>query len=390
MTNLEPSHNLTKYSEIAKDRGKKIHINDPERKLRNELIYAISHNPREYIMYPYIRDRMTYSQYMQLFTHFCNSELIPENSPNNSNNPETLLQPLQLNSNIIIHEFFNLENTKYNSLIDYYQERLRARCRRQCGISPWAAYNNHSHNYRWICRNLDAIVNKTMTPELLANELRLVYKRDCDALSPSCTLWILNKWCPEKVLFFCGGWGGSIVAAAAYNNISINKLKLVTAIDANLQVVENWKIMINDLDKDGNYDLHHNAFEDVELLDKIGTYDFAFACPPYFTSEIYSDDTEQSSHRYGTGLKEWLDGFLKPVILKAWKSLRVNGVLAIMINDTWQLDSKTSEYIPARIVQSVHNFIKTFGNSSYDGIYAFRPDSIKLSYQPLFVWTKTE
>jgi hypothetical protein len=46
-----------------------------------------------------------------------------------------------------------------------------------------------------------------------------------------------------------------------------------------------------------------------------------FTSPPYFAKEIYSEDPEQSAHKFDQ-YEEWRDGFLRPTLKTAVEFLR--------------------------------------------------------------------
>jgi DNA modification methylase len=72
---------------------------------------------------------------------------------------------------------------------------------------------------------------------------------------------------------------------------------------------------------------------DISLEDlKVPTnyFDFAFTSPPYFDTEIYSDEKTQASNRYKT-LEEFNKKFLEKLIVKTIKALKPNGCFVINI-----------------------------------------------------------
>jgi hypothetical protein len=135
------------------------------------------------------------------------------------------------------------------------------------------------------------------------------------------------------------------------------------------------------------YDTRSGAFEQSNLGDKM--YDFAFSCPPYFTSELYSKDDEQSYNRY-TSLVKWITGFLKPSLELVWRHLNTKGTFAVMLNDPWIRNADMTGYEPLRICQSLHEIVDALPGSEYVGTWGFKADEDKTSFQPLFVWTKNQ
>lgn len=69
------------------------------------------------------------------------------------------------------------------------------------------------------------------------------------------------------------------------------------------------------------------AFQDYR-----GQVDVVFTSPPYHQREIYSDDAEQSCHKF-SAFDDWCEGFLKPTLETAAEWLKPGGVLLWNIAD---------------------------------------------------------
>ena len=63
-----------------------------------------------------------------------------------------------------------------------------------------------------------------------------------------------------------------------------------------------------------------------------GKLDLVFTSPPYFTKEVYSDDPEQSCHKF-TQYDAWVEGFLRPTLTTAVEYLRRDRYLLWNIAD---------------------------------------------------------
>ena len=61
-----------------------------------------------------------------------------------------------------------------------------------------------------------------------------------------------------------------------------------------------------------DFKIENLPFEDANLS---GSYDFALTSPPYYDTEIYSDESTNSCNRYQT-FEQWRDGFYLPMIRK--------------------------------------------------------------------------
>jgi hypothetical protein len=63
-----------------------------------------------------------------------------------------------------------------------------------------------------------------------------------------------------------------------------------------------------------------------------GKLDLVFTSPPYFAKEVYSDDPEQSCHKFSQ-YADWVDGFLRPTLETAVRYLRKDRYLLWNIAD---------------------------------------------------------
>jgi hypothetical protein len=359
----------------------------------------------KYIPYPYLKSWFPKNKLKQCFQTLMDLEnLTPELC---SLNPKTL-DPLQLQNyqRQIPIAVYQLHYLHYVCLVEWFQEEAHCQVKRgDCGISPWEAYSDPIRNRHWVTKNYGAILQKTLHVLTLREELKAVYRKECDVLSPLLPLWLLQKWKPKRVLFWCSGWGGSLVACVAYlkrqqQDLSLlvtEHLQRVVAIDASKKVVDSYAAMtqyyssLAELSgsQDNLWRFEHGAFEDSSCsLDNEELFDLAFSCPPYFIVEQYSSDPEQSSQRYSS-LKEWLEKFLFVSVKKTWEHLKIEGILAIHFNDVWWKNSSGDAAV-LRLAQPLHDFMDTnYANQSeYLGTWGFRADIHKRSHQPLFVWQK--
>lgn len=141
---------------------------------------------------------------------------------------------------------------------------------------------------------------------------------------------IYDRHCCEgaKVLDPCGGWGGRMLGAYCSD-----KVARYDCVDASSKTCDGLAKLSSKLDEiyhKKDCSVIHGAFEDVRL--EYGLYDAVFTSPPYFSKEIYSDDSEQSCVRYHD-YDGWLDGFLKPFVHKSFTCLKSGGKLIVNIDD---------------------------------------------------------
>lgn len=75
------------------------------------------------------------------------------------------------------------------------------------------------------------------------------------------------------------------------------------------------------------YQCGSEMMKDQEGFQKYkGKLDIVFTSPPYFAKEVYSEDKEQSCHKFPE-YSSWVDGFLKPTLETAVEWLKPGGVI---------------------------------------------------------------
>jgi hypothetical protein len=131
-----------------------------------------------------------------------------------------------------------------------------------------------------------------------------------------------------KVLDPCAGWGGRMIGFASsglggeywatdpstktYNGLE----KLKEFLHSAAELVKT-QIFLHDL-----------PFEDLALEEEV--FDFAFTSPPYFDTEIYSNEETQAFNRYKT-LEEFNEKFLSVLIKNTMRSLRKDACFLLNI-----------------------------------------------------------
>lgn len=84
------------------------------------------------------------------------------------------------------------------------------------------------------------------------------------------------------------------------------------------------------------YHIFQSGSEEISKLDDFRRYresvDMVFTSPPYFAKEVYSEDPEQSCHKFSE-YETWRAGFLEPTLTTAVEWLRPGGYLLWNIAD---------------------------------------------------------
>lgn len=125
----------------------------------------------------------------------------------------------------------------------------------------------------------------------------------------------------------CAGWGGRMMGAAAAG------VEFYGGIDASKQTANSLSNLAIDLDLI-DWSIQWSAAEDVHFRDS--GFDVAFTSPPYFDTERYSEDSEQSWKRYPT-YAAWRDGFLGPLAVLMAREVRPGGFVCLNIADVKKL-----------------------------------------------------
>ncbi len=136
----------------------------------------------------------------------------------------------------------------------------------------------------------------------------------------------------QDVLDFSMGWGDRLAGFCASAST-----RHYTGIDPNPDLHPLYQQQIQMYGVGKKFDMIKAAAEDVALGEE--RFDLVFTSPPYFGVEKYAagtgNESTQSWARYPTA-EMWRDGFLLPVIKRAWAALKPKGVLAINIADIKQ------------------------------------------------------
>lgn len=145
---------------------------------------------------------------------------------------------------------------------------------------------------------------------------------------PNVAKALYNHSNSKRVLDFCAGYGGRLTGFWA------SQAEEYVGIDPNSEIP--YKELIDFLQSETSVSkrvqIIQNRAEAVDY-DKLGKFDTVFTSPPYFSTEIYSDDPSQSCHMYPR-IEDWLNKFLFSTILKVINVLIPGGVLMINIKDS--------------------------------------------------------
>lgn len=129
----------------------------------------------------------------------------------------------------------------------------------------------------------------------------------------------------------CAGWGSRMMAAGVLG------MKYV-AIDANRKLVDELNCMAAELEIDA--EIIHGDSSDVNVVESLmrgRKADLVFTSPPFFDTEIYSDDREQSVRMF-SDCREWHENFLGRIVSNSLSVMDDSGVLLLNIGMRERLD----------------------------------------------------
>lgn len=145
---------------------------------------------------------------------------------------------------------------------------------------------------------------------------------------PSTYKALIEKYASNgSVLDPCSGWGdrlGGFLASSAQEYVGC---------DPNLRLHHGYRSQIHEFKQEHqSAKVIYSPFE--KYKPESNHFDLVATSPPYFCTEQYSADKDQSYLKYGT-VDEWIKKFLIPMVKISYDALKPNGVLAINISDVY-------------------------------------------------------
>ena len=268
---------------------------------------------------------------------------------------------------------------KYNLIVEWFAEHIRLRARRFDQLENILTfYQNHTHQ---VVKHCAKRYKKITAEDVRESIYRNHY--ECTEFRVTHICAVIDMWKPKRILDFSSGRGARLIGALGREDV----IEQYVGVDPDPNVHPIYERMIARFAKDhGKFIMIQAPFESDEI-DVTSDYDLVFTSPPYFNLEIYNvDDPNQSTNKYPT-IKQWLDGFMIPSLRKAWKALRPDGRLALVLSDPARSaypDGNVPKYT-SKVVQFCHSMGGRYeGVLSYAGFEKNKPRSP----QPIWVWQK--
>ena len=224
--------------------------------------------------------------------------------------------------------------------LDYIFLKHRIKAKTKSGISFYDAIRDKkiSQNLlKYVKRWKHKTIMKKNMVNLKYDVFQLIYG-SVNQFRPTIAKWLYCLLGAKKgILDISAGWGGRCLAAISLGVPYIG-------IDANTNLKKSYERMIKMYAGAGTN--HTNNGSKVKMIfspaEKVDfskfEYDLIFTSPPYFTLEKY-----ENMPAYGSK-KEFLDVFFIPVILSAWRYLKVGGKMALNMPE--EMFEAIRDYLP--------------------------------------------
>lgn len=199
--------------------------------------------------------------------------------------------------------------------------------------------------------------------------------------NPAIAKAVMSEVKATRVFDPCAGWGDRLAAALASPDV-IEYL----GVDPNTRLTAGYAEQVAMAGRDG-FSVITDAIEDARAVPE-GHFDLAFTSPPYFDTEVYSDDEKQCSHRYPTKEK-WVIGFLVPMLIAAVRAVRPGGHIAINVADNDRGGAGSRRVSLCRLVMDAMDDLTGAEPLWVWGLrLTHRPYSTTAWCEPILVWKK--
>jgi len=191
---------------------------------------------------------------------------------------------------------------------------------------------------------------------------------------PSASRAIYDKYGGDGIIYDprCG-FGGRLLGA-----ISSPKVKKYIGCEPSSRTYRGLIEMSRMLAKETVVELNTSGSEDFELNEDV---DLAFTSPPYFNTEVYSDEATQSCNKFPE-YGDWLDGYLHKTILNTVDHIKKGGYLIINIANTRNAPKLEADF------KHIMNNIKSMELKETLKLSLSLINKTGFKYEPVFVYKK--
>ncbi len=191
---------------------------------------------------------------------------------------------------------------------------------------------------------------------------------------PSASRAIYDKYGGDGIIYdpSCG-FGGRLLGA-----MSSPKVIKYIGCEPSEKTFDGLEKMTRILNNDTNIKLIQKGSEEYVLEQDV---DLVFTSPPYFNTEIYSDEETQSCNKFPE-YGEWLDGFLHKTILNTVDHIKNGGYLIINIANTRNAPKLEADF------KHIMNNIKSMELKETLKLSLSLINKTGFKYEPVFVYKK--
>jgi hypothetical protein len=191
---------------------------------------------------------------------------------------------------------------------------------------------------------------------------------------PSASRAIYDKYGGDGIIYdpSCG-FGGRLLGA-----ISSPKVKKYIGCEPSSRTYRGLVEMSRILAKETAVELNTSGSEDYVLEQLV---DLAFTSPPYFNTEVYSDEETQSCNKFPE-YGDWLDGYLHKTILNTVDHIKKGGYLIINIANTRNAPKLEADF------KHIMNNIKSMELKETLKLSLSLINKTGFKYEPVFVYKK--
>ena len=192
--------------------------------------------------------------------------------------------------------------------------------------------------------------NNTKNEYVVLKEVYNICISAINIMRPLNCMEIYTKYKSKRVLHFCAGWGGSLVAAAALN------IDAYYGVEINGELQQPYDKMLSYLSTKSATKMEVTFCDALEFNYETILYDTAFSSPPYYFIEKYENNVQYHSK------KEMDNIFYKPLFTKTYNGLQKGGHYIINIckevydNVLIQLFGEATERFPLKKSKRQNNY----------------------------------
>jgi hypothetical protein len=263
-----------------------------------------------------------------------------------------------------------VSTTKGIKLLNHFVSRIMINAHKYNKISYTEAWNNPK------TRRL--LVERMIDKDIRVNNGSLYGCYGCKYgrlynFPPNVARYIYNTYgnC-GRVLDSSAGYAGRLLAYWTSNCVEY------IGIDPNVQVPYDKiaEYLTSIIPK--KYKVYNACSEDFDY-EPLGKFDLVFTSPPYFNTEIYSEDPSQSCHKYSQP-DIWLEKFLFATLNKCYHALKPGGVMAINIKNCGKHE----------LVEPMLEYMESIGLKEKERICMLQAKrySNNKTYEYIYVFTK--